>query len=361
MRYCLGVYLILSMLTAYAKSRDRKSEEKGSVFKLVGRRDLFIGLAPGTDYLSLTSYDGAVRFIFEDTKHPGKKKIMTPDKKRAFTEAGFTFLIKWYEIKKAEEDSNRQEIYIVYAGPNEYVLMEGSDCISHDGVLFRNVDCTDKNVNRFSICEDKACNNNSSISKDLKFLKCAAAATMFNFYNQESRAHPKPQRGNGRGRGRPNDYDDDYYDEDNSYRPLIPRRHIGRSRGPSQDDLYDSILRLTPFDDFMGGGKRGRSPGNRRRPPSDEYDRAPGGRGRGRRPNFMDDDSYDDYGRSPVGRGRGNRGRVPSGDLGYYEYDLDTENDSSEISDVDSDNCAVDIKKISKTMKRPPKKRRGCQ
>ena len=124
-------------------------------FKLVND-NRFIGHDAGSSELKLVGPDAASQFQIEDTDNIVEKRLLTAGGTKAFTREGYLMFRKWYELDDPSL-RDRQNIYIVYAGPKEFVLMEGGDCLSYVVDYFRRVECTAADINRFKICENKEC------------------------------------------------------------------------------------------------------------------------------------------------------------------------------------------------------------
>lgn len=222
----------------------------GILFKLVDE-DKYIGRSPGSQDMSLVPYDSAIRFNIENMENQAEKKLVTLDKQGAFTENGWWLFRKSYEIDPPNDDE-KQGFNIVYSGPNEYILMRDESCLSASTGLFRKVECTSKEVNKFKMCKNRRCSDKGSSSgKDLRFIKCAIAHIITEDYDRHLMRHRRRRSHRGPGRRSPLRHDR-YDDTDDGYGSQSDERHRNRDRA------YDSKWSDDRFFDTLRGKRQWR-------------------------------------------------------------------------------------------------------
>lgn len=195
-------------------------------FKLTKGNE-FIGIDSRSKDLTLVSRNDAMMFRIQDTDHAGEKKLLSTDKKRAFTEKGFWGFRKWYGMGSPDRRS-RQGIKIVFWAPNKYILMRDDSCLSKRKGIFRKVSCKNPGtIDKFRICKNKRCNkkNNDWLRNDIDTIMSilmnsniygnkgnddglyrddgysASSSSMSNDVICEVNCYSKNSRGNGNARG----------------------------------------------------------------------------------------------------------------------------------------------------------------
>lgn len=147
----------------------------------------FIGHDHNNNELKLVDASLAVPFTLNDTDNAAEKKLMTMDRKGAFTEEGWWGLRKWFEVSTPDR-GDRQGINVVYSGPGVYILMRDGSCLSEVSGLLRKVYCTQPEINKFRMCKNIKCvgGKNDRVVHDIEKIK----AMLMNFVH--SPAHQSP-------------------------------------------------------------------------------------------------------------------------------------------------------------------------
>lgn len=235
------------MLALYALFAACK-KPKGMLFKLADD-DKFIGHAAGSKELTLVSYDKASRFNLEDLENQAEKKLVTDDKKEMFAQHGWWIFRKWFEMDSYEE-GNKQGFNIVYSAPNVYILMRDGSCLSADSGIFRKVDCTSKEVNKFKMCKNKRCKDEDSgrMSKKINFMMCAIKHSMNSDYDLSLRSNREKSRSN-MPNARSSD-DSSNYQDSRARRHRQKHKHERSSEGLSSEwneNAFSNVLGLRPM------------------------------------------------------------------------------------------------------------------
>lgn len=213
---------------------------RGVLFKLVDD-DRFIGHASGSRKLTLVPYDRSIRFVLEDHSNQAQKKLVNEDKTEMLTQHGWSIFRKTYKMDPYSR-GDRNGFNIVYSAPNVYILMRDGKCLSAASGIFRKIDCTDKDVNKFRMCKNRRCRewDADHVNRNLEFIRCALSRSMMNDYDLALRS--------GGERYVPHRHGDS--DESGD------RRHRHRSGGNSSSssgwdgDAFSNILGLAPTGEF---------------------------------------------------------------------------------------------------------------